>query len=330
MRVLVTGYQGFIGPSVMRLLAEAGHEPVGKDIGYFQHTPAAQRWDVRTATIDDVRGFDGIIDLAALSNDPIGELDKELTLEINGRATVRLAELAKDAGVHRFAFASSCSVYGAAEGDDVTEDAPLKPVTAYAESKAIAEEGLAKLASREFVTVALRNATAYGASPNMRSDLVVNNLVGYALTEGEVRITGDGTPWRPLVHQEDIARAAIAALDAPADAVSGKAFNVGVPGENYQVKDLGEIVGQATGCPVSIGSTSPDARSYRVNFDAYYRAAPSFVPVWRVRAGVAQVRDFYASIGLTAEAFKGPKYVRLARIRELMSVGRISADLRWL
>lgn len=329
MRVLVTGHAGYIGPAVMEQLRAAGHEPVGRDAGFFWPLAAEERWDVRNASPGDFEGVDAVVHLAGLSNDPMGALDPELTLDINWRATARLAKLARDAGVKRFVFSSSCSVYGAASEDEVREDSPLRPLTAYAESKARAEEDLAALATTDFTPVAMRNATAYGASENMRADLVVNSLVGYAVLSGVVRVLGDGTPWRPLVHQDDIARAAIAALEAPASAVSGRAFNVGSRNANYQVREIAELVADVVGCPVSIGAPSDDARSYRVNFDALYEAIPSFAPKWDLRPGVEDVLRFYREHELSEQDFTGSRYVRLVRLQELMSRQSIDGNLRW-
>ena len=286
-------------------------------------TVTSVRADVRDLDVDDLAGYDGIVHLAALSNDPLGELNEELTLDINFRATVELARKAKEAGVGRFVFASSCSMYGAAAGDErVTEEAPLRPLTAYAVSKVRSEEALAELADADFVPVFMRNATVYGVSPRLRFDVVLNNLSGWAYTTGRVRILSDGTPWRPIVHVRDVADASLAMLEAPADLVRGVAFNVGADSENYQVRDLASIVHDTfPGCTVEYAEgAGPDPRSYRVDFGKLARALPEFATKWtaadgrartarRVRAGRAHRRrvprgQVHAS-GTTEAAFRG-------------------------
>jgi nucleoside-diphosphate-sugar epimerase len=290
------------------------------------------RADVRDLGRKELGPYDAVVHLAALSNDPLGDLDRELTLAINFEATVRLAHAAKEAGVGRFVFASSCSMYGAAaDGKPVDEDAPLRPLTAYADSKVRAEEALAQLADADFAPVSMRNATAYGASPRLRLDIVLNNLIGWALTTGKVRILSDGTPWRPLVHVEDIARATLAMLEAPAATIKGEAFNVGASDGNHRVRELAEIARDAVGdSEVEFaGSGDPDPRSYRVDFGKLHRAFPQLELPWTVQAGADELVSAYRRAGLTFEDFDGPRYTRLKRLRRLAEEGAIDDELRW-
>jgi nucleoside-diphosphate-sugar epimerase len=338
MKVLVTGHHGYIGSVTAPLLAAAGHDVTGLDTLFYRGcdlTPGADiptlLRDVRDVTAAELRGYDAIVHLAALSNDPLGDIDPELTYEINFHATVSLARAAKEAGVNRFVFASSCSMYGASEDEHVTEDAPLKPLTAYAESKVRSEEALAELADGDFSPVSMRNATAYGASPRLRLDIVLNNLVGWAFTTGAVRILSDGTPWRPLVHIEDISRATAALLEAPRETIHGEAFNVGDAEENYQVRELAEIVRDVV--PDSTvefgGSSDPDPRSYRVDFGKLRRALPGFQTVRRARDGAEELHAAYRDAGLTFDDFDGSRFTRLKRLQELRGEGKLGPDLRW-
>ncbi|HEX2045485.1 MAG TPA: SDR family oxidoreductase [Gaiellaceae bacterium] len=339
MRVLVTGHDGYIGTVLVPVLVEAGHRVTGLDAFLYEgcelFPPPAEveavRLDVRDVQPDDLAGFDAIVHLAALSNDPLGALAPELTREVNLGATVALARSAKEAGVGRFVFASSCSMYGTADAETpVAEDAPLRPLSAYAESKVRAEEALAGLADGDFAPVLMRNATAYGASPRMRVDLVLNNLVGWALTTGRIRILSDGTPWRPLVHVEDIARATLAALEAPRGVVAGEAFNVGRDQENYQVRELAELVRAAVpGCEIEYaGSGEPDPRSYRVDFGKLRRTFPALELAWTAARGAVEMRDALRDGDLTREAFEGPRYTRLKRLEALLAEGRLDDRLR--
>lgn len=341
MKVLVTGHEGYIGPVATHVLLDAGHEVVGLDTGYFHEcefggigTPIpSMRKDVRDVTEEDLQGFDAVVHLAALSNDPLGELNPELTYDINFRASVRLAGLAKRAGVTRFAFSSSCSVYGASVGEFATEEAPLDPLTPYAISKVRTEEGIGALADGTFSPVYLRNATAYGVSPRFRIDLLLNNLVGWAATTGKVRIMSDGTPWRPIVHIEDIARAFAAVIAAPRDAVHNEPFNVGVEGENYQVRQLAEIVRETV--PESSveyqDQGSPDARNYRVAFAKLPARVPEFKPVWTARLGASELYRAYERNGLTQDDLEsGRRYIRLRQMRHLLETGQVDQNLRWV
>jgi nucleoside-diphosphate-sugar epimerase len=340
MRVLVTGHHGYLGAVTAPLLAAAGHAVVGLDTLYYDGCDLVDdagavetiRRDVRDVAARDLEGFDALVHLAGLSNDPLGDLDPGLTREINLDATLRLARAAKEAAVGKFVFASSCSMYGAAsEGETVDEEAPLRPLTSYAESKARAEEALLALADRDFAPVFMRNATAYGVSPRMRVDLVLNNLVGWAHTTGAVRILSDGTPWRPLVHVEDISRATAAIIAAPADRVRGQAFNVGVDAENYQVRELAEIVRETVGeCTVEYAGTGdPDPRSYRVDFRKLARAFPELELVWTAAAGAREILDAYRAAGLSRADFEGDRYTRLKRLRLLLDRGVLDSELRW-
>jgi nucleoside-diphosphate-sugar epimerase len=327
-KVLLTGDRGYIGAVTGPFLRAAGHEVAGVDAGFYSDGP---RRDVRDLGPGDLEGLDAVVHLAGLSNDPLGDVRPELTAQINLDATVRLARSAREAGVRRFVFASSCSMYGTAgAGDVVGEEAPLRPLTAYAESKVRSEEAVAALADRDFAPVFMRNATVYGASPSLRLDLVLNNLVGWAYTTGRVRILSDGTPWRPLVHVEDVARATAALLAADEAAVRGEAFNVGRDEENYQVRDLAEIVADVVlGTIEYAGGGDPDPRSYRVDFGKLARAFPDAGLRWTARAGAEELLAAYRGIGLTLGAFEGPRFVRLKRLRELLDSDALDADLRW-
>ena len=338
MRVLLTGHHGYIGSVAVTTLLNVGHDVTGLDTFFYEGCDlgpdgaaiATLRADVRDVTVDDLAGFDGVIHLAALSNDPIGELDPELTHQINLRATVELARKAREAGARRFVFASSCSMYGSTDSDElVTEDAPLRPLTAYAESKVRAEEALAELADDNFAPVFMRNATAYGASPRFRFDIVLNNLAAWAFATGRVLIMSDGTPWRPLVHVEDIARAAEAALTAPHDLVAAQPFNVGANSENYRVSQLAEIVRETTpGCEIEYAEgAGPDPRSYRVDFSKLAQALPHGAPSWTAREGARELLAAFEAAGLEERRFD--RYTRLTRLRELRAEGTLDEELRW-
>lgn len=338
MRVLVAGDRGYIGALMVPFLRAAGHDVDGLDLGLYEGCdfrggpePVARRpRDTRDVGPAELTGYDAVVCLAALSNDPLGHLNSATTYAVNLRGTVRLAEAAKTAGVERFLFASSCSLYGAAGSDAVAEDAPMHPVTPYGETKALAEAELSKLADDEFSPTYLRNATAYGASPRLRLDIVVNNLTGIAVTTGEVRLESDGSPWRPLVHIEDISRAFLAMLEAPRDVVHDEAFNVGRSEDNVQVKDIADMVRDAVpGSLVTLADgASPDKRDYKVDFAKLHDTFPGLGMRWTVGAGVEELAEAYAEHGLTYDEFRSARYIRLRRIQQLLSLGLLDEELR--
>ncbi|MEO3923751.1 SDR family oxidoreductase [Micromonosporaceae bacterium B7E4] len=340
MRVLVTGHHGYLGGILTPMLGAAGHDVTGLDTDYYSDcllgpAPAAVpslAMDLRDVRPEHLAGFDAVCHLAALCNDPIGNLNPELTYKINHRATVRLAEAAKAAGVTRFLFSSSCSLYGAGTDDrPLDETAGFAPVTPYGESKIRAEQDLAALADDDFSPVFLRNATAYGFSPRLRGDLVVNDLTAHALLTGEVRLLSDGSAWRPLVHAEDICAAFLALLEADRATVHGRAYNIGVTGENYLIRDVAELVAEVVpGSRVTFaGAASADTRNYRVSCDLVAAEVPGFRPRWTVRKGIEELVEAYQRYGLTIEAFRGERHQRLRRIRALTEAGRLDAELRW-
>jgi nucleoside-diphosphate-sugar epimerase len=339
MRVLVTGHNGYIGAVMVPMLLAAGHDVVGLDSDLFEactftddlHDVPTLRKDVRDIEPADLVGFEAVIHLAGLSNDPLGDLNPGITYQINHVASVQLARLARDAGVSRFLFSSSCSNYGAAGENLVTEDAALRPITPYAISKVRVEEDVAQLADATFSPTFLRNATAYGVSPRLRFDLVLNNLVAWAFTTGRVHIKSDGTPWRPIIHIEDISRAFLAVLAAPGEAVHNQAFNVGRTTENYRIRDLAEIVRETVpGSRIDYANEAgPDPRCYRVDFSKIARLLPGFKPKWDARRGAEQLYTVYQQVGLALEDCEGPRFKRIDHLKQLLSQRRLDATLRW-
>jgi len=323
MKVLVTGHEGYIGSILAPYLADAGHEVVGLDTGLYHgcdlgRPPRALPTlavDIRDVTADDLGGFDAVVHYAALSNDPIGDLDPSLTEAVNLDGTLRLARAARDAGTRRFVFASSCSMYGASGTDDaLDESAPLRPLTVYS----------------DFAPVSMRNATVFGASPRLRLDIVLNNLAASAHTTGRITLLSDGMAWRPLIHVRDVAKAALALLEAPEDGIRGEAYNVGTDGQNYLVRDLAAILADVTGCDVEIAEgSSADSRSYRVDFSKIAAAFPGLVFDWNAERGARELIDAYRDAGMTRGDFDGDRYVRLRRLRALLESGDLNDDLRW-
>ncbi len=339
-RILVTGHDGYIGTLLVPMLTAAGYTVSGLDSGLFEACAFGAdmppeipvfRCDIRDVTVDELIGFDAVIHLAGLSNDPLGNLDPELTDDINRRASVRLARAAKEAGVRRFLFASSCSNYGASGETLVDETSPFHPVTPYALAKVRSEEEIAPLADDGFSPVFLRNATVYGVSPRLRFDLSVNNLVAWACATSRVRLKSDGMAWRPLVHVEDIARAFIAVLEAPTAAVHGEAFNVGVEGENYLIRDVAALVAETVpGTRVEYApGAERDERCYRVDFGKLKRAVGAFKPQWTLARGIDEVYRAVRGKELLPEIFEGPQYCRLAHLEQLIESGRLDGTLRW-
>jgi nucleoside-diphosphate-sugar epimerase len=339
MRVLVTGHGGYIGAVMTRVLDAAGLDVVGTDSGLFEgcnfghYEPPRQviERDLRDLEVSDLDGFDAVVHLAAISNDPLGDLNPGCTWDINHKASVRLAEVAKRAGVSRFLYSSSCSVYGAASPDDVlAETAAFSPITAYAQSKVKVEADVAKLADDDFSPTYLRNATVYGASPRLRGDLVVNNLVGWAFATGRVYLKSDGTPWRPLVHVEDVCRAFLAVLRAPRERIHDQAFNVGRNGENYRVRQVAELVSQEV--PNSridfAEGAGPDPRCYRVDFTKIERSLPDYEPKWTVALGVAELHAAFRRELMRTEDLEGDRYVRIRRIVRMLEAGWLDPNLR--
>ncbi len=339
-KILVTGDTGYIGTVMMPLLQAEGFDAVGLDSDLFkecefepvrQTTPHIRK-DIRDVTPRDLEGFDAVFHLAALSNDPLGNLNPEVTYDINHRGSVHLARMAKQAGVPRFIFSSSCSTYGSAGADVVTEEAAFNPVTPYGESKVLVERDVRPLADERFTVVYLRNATAYGYSPRMRFDLVLNNLVAHAVATGRILIKSDGTPWRPIVHIEDICRAFIAALRAPSALVNNESFNIGRSDENYQVREIADIVKSVVpGCEVVYApGGEPDQRSYRVDFSKASARLTGFTPRWTARRGAEQLYEAYRRTGVSVQDFEGPRFRRIDTLKQLMAAGRVDAALRWV
>jgi nucleoside-diphosphate-sugar epimerase len=338
MKVLVTGHRGYVGVEMVPELREAGHSVTGLDTGLFDECdfvsppddiPSVEV-DLRDVTPDHVRGFDAVIHLAALSNDPLGDLNPNITYDINLHASVRLARAAKEAGVKRFLFSSSCSLYGAGGEGYLDETAAFFPQTAYGESKVRVEQELASLADSSFAPVYLRNATAYGVSRRLRADIVVNNLVGHAYTTGKVLLQSDGTPWRPLVHIRDINSAFLACLTAPVETIHNQAFNVGRTSENFQIRQVATMVAEVVpDCQVAFAEgASADTRNYRVDFSKAEKHLPGYKPRWTLRQGIEEIYNAYKKAGLTKETWLGPRYYRLKTVKGLQERGLLDGDIR--
>jgi nucleoside-diphosphate-sugar epimerase len=339
MRIFVTGTEGYLGSLLVPELVKKGYEVVGLDTGYYKErmlyhyggvTPLTLAKDLRQIERDDLQGIDAVVHMAELSNDPAGQLAPHVTYEINHQGSVRLAELARAAGVRRFVYMSSCSVYGVAGDDFVTEESPVNPQTAYGVCKTLVERDLRTLANGQFAATFLRNATAYGASPRMRFDIVLNNLAGLAWTTKAIRMISDGTPWRPIVHGLDICQAIIGALEAPFEAVANEVFNVGDTDHNYRVKEIAEIVGEVfPGCSVSFGSSSSDNRSYRVSFEKIRKHLPGFKCRWDAKRGAEQLFALFKRIDMTEEVFQYRAFTRLKQLEYLIRTGQIDNNFFW-
>ncbi|MBA3921587.1 MAG: SDR family oxidoreductase [Nostocaceae cyanobacterium] len=339
MKVLVTGTEGYLGSLLPPLLMEMGHEVLGVDTGYYkvgwlyngtELTAKTLNKDIRNITTEDLQGIDAIVHMAELSNDPTGQLSPTITYDINHHGSVRLAKMAKAAGVRRFVYMSSCSVYGVATAEDITEESPVNPQTAYAECKTLVERDVQPLADDDFSPTFMRNATAFGASPRMRFDIVLNNLSGLAWTTKEIKMTSDGTPWRPLVHALDICKAIVCALEAPRDIIHNQIFNVGDTANNYRVKEIAEIIAQVfPGCKLSFGENGSDNRSYRVSFTKINTILPGFKCEWNAQRGAEQLLNIFQQIDMSEDTFKSRGFTRLKQLEYLIRTQQIDQDFFW-
>ncbi len=339
MRVLLTGADGYIGVRMGDYLLRRDHDVVGLDSGFHRvgwlynstdRRPAVMTVDTRDLTVDDLRGFEAVVHLAEVSNDPVGELNQDVTYKINHEGSVRLARLAKEAGVARFVHMSSCSVYGASGDAPSREGDPTEPLTAYAKCKVLVEQDVSALADDDFSPTFMRNATAYGASPRQRFDLVVNDLSASAFLYKEIRMASDGTPWRPFVHVLDISHAAACILEAPRDVVHDQIFNVGSDDQNHQVRQIAEIIGELVpGCSLSFGDSSADKRNYRADFGKIHRELPGFACSWSVRRGVEELLDIFQRIGFDEDLYRFRGHTRLKQIRHLIGTGQVNDLLEW-
>lgn len=340
MRILVTGTEGYLGFLLAPVLMKAGYEVIGVDTGFHKAgwlyngvdlSPKTLFKDIRCIAEEDLRGIDAVVHMAELSNDPLGELSPAVTYEINHQGSIRLAQLAKAAGVSRFVYMSSCSVYGVADGDYVTEKSPVNPQTAYAECKVMVERDVAQMADGNFSPVFLRNATAFGASPRMRFDIVLNNLSGLAWTSGEIRMTSDGTPWRPLVHGLDICQAIRGVLDASPEVIHNQILNVGNTGQNYRVREIAETIASVfPGCKLTFGSSGADNRSYRVSFDKISTILPSFRCQWTAERGARQLHAIFERIAMSRDTFEYRGFTRLKQLEYLIQTGQIDDRFFWI
>jgi len=340
MKVLVTGTEGYLGCLFAPLLLERGHEVIAVDTGFYKTgwlyngtelTAKTLNKDIRLITSEDLQGVDAIVHMAELSNDPTGQLSPTITYDINHKGSVRLAELAKQAGVRRFVYMSSCSVYGVATEGDVTEESAINPQTAYAECKALVERDVKPMADDNFSPTFMRNATAFGASPRMRFDIVLNNLSGLAWTTKEIKMISDGTPWRPLVHGLDIAKALLCVLEAPRDVVHNQVFNVGDSANNYRVREIAEIVAESfPGCKLSFGDQGADNRSYRVSFEKINTQLPGFKCDWDARRGAEQLYKVFSQIDMTQPEFESRGFTRLKQLEYLIRTQQIDKDFFWV
>jgi len=339
MKVLVTGTEGYLGSLLPPLLMERGHEVLGVDTGYYkvgwlyngtELTAKTLNKDIRNITTEDLQGIDAIVHMAELSNDPTGQLSPTITYDINHHGSVRLAKMAKAAGVRRFVYMSSCSVYGVATAEDITEESPVNPQTAYAECKTLVERDVQPLADDDFSPTFMRNATAFGASPRMRFDIVLNNLSGLAWTTKEIKMTSDGTPWRPLVHALDICKGIVCALEAPRDIIHNQIFNVGDTANNYRVKEIAEIIAQVfPGCKLSFGENGSDNRSYRVSFTKINTILPGFKCEWNAQRGAEQLLNIFQQIEMSEDTFTSRGFTRLKQLEYLIRTQQIDQDFFW-